>query len=320
MYVAFVLIVLVADVYHRAVVLPRIRHDDEIRELERQLDAERDASERAGDLLNAIFEAKGGAGIGGSDGGESATKYDDRTCASAPPRIMGGGATTTALTAVLSALSNYGDVGVDDITDMSDGYDIQGAASAGDERHHHRRSRERSTVNGLGIESSIDGPKSCDRPIVLGGPGGILARKHHVRRPRPEWDGSGDAKVDEENGSHQHHSQSPYHFMMEAEDNIDADSAIGRYLRILCIKKGSFGYPAHNWMGAFHDGRQELMEHFRECWIDIMDDEESNRLERCLLVLEFPMTLFRKVCMFLVRTPYRNGDKLIPVHYIFSLL
>ncbi len=99
-----------------------------------------------------------------------------------------------------------------------------------------------------------------------------------------------------DDGSHRLHSQSPYHFMMEDEYS-STDSMISRYLQILCIKRGSLGYPAHNWMEAFHDGRQELMEHFRNYWSDIMDDEESNRLEWFLLILECPMALLRKVCM-----------------------
>ena len=290
MYVVFVLIVLVADVYHRAVVLPRIRHDDEICELERQLDAERVASELAGDSLNAIFEADS------RDDSSSA----ERTCATAPPRITGGGATATALTAVLAALSNYGDVGGNDM-DVFERDIIPAVASAGNDRHHHnRRHRHKlSTVNGLGIDSSIDGSKSHDRPIVLESPEKSLSRKHDIRRPQPEWDGLGDANENRDDGNHQLHSISPYHFMMEDEYN-STDSTIGRYLRILCIRRGSSGYPAHNWMGAFYDGRQELIEHFRDYWSDIMDDEESNQLERFLLILEYPMTLLRKVCMMSV--------------------
>ena len=56
-----------------------------------------------------------------------------------------------------------------------------------------------------------------------------------------------------------------------------------------------FRFISLNWAGASQDGRWKLVEHFREHWRDIMDDEESNRLERCLLIIEYPMTLARKV-------------------------
>lgn len=171
---------------------------------------------------------------------------------------------TTALTAVLVALSNYGDVEEKDMDAAFDRDIIPAAASAGNERHHrynHRRCRHRdlSTVNGLGIDSSIGGSKSHDRPIVLGNSDGVLARKHHICRPRPEWnDGLSRTKEDGGDGNHDNHSQFPYHFMMEDDITNGANSTIGRYLRILCVKRGSSGYPAHNWMGAIQDRRYEL--------------------------------------------------------------
>ena len=91
-YVAFVLIVLIADIYHRAVTVPHTPHEDAMRERIRQLKAERIATQRAGDTLNVLIEASaavveggGGGGNGSMGGGSLGTKYDDRTHASAPP-------------------------------------------------------------------------------------------------------------------------------------------------------------------------------------------------------------------------------------------
>jgi hypothetical protein len=67
MYVAFVSIVLIADVYHRAVTVPRARREDAMRERRRQLEAERIASQLAGDALNALFEAAAAAEGGGGE-------------------------------------------------------------------------------------------------------------------------------------------------------------------------------------------------------------------------------------------------------------
>jgi sodium/potassium/calcium exchanger 6 len=60
MYAAFVLVVLIADIYHRAVTVPRARHEDAMRERMRQLEAERIASQRA---------VRGLGGGGGGGGG-----------------------------------------------------------------------------------------------------------------------------------------------------------------------------------------------------------------------------------------------------------
>ena len=48
------MIVLIADIYHRAIMLPRLKHEVEMRERERQLEAERVAASKAGEVLNSM--------------------------------------------------------------------------------------------------------------------------------------------------------------------------------------------------------------------------------------------------------------------------
>jgi len=250
MYVIFVLIVLIADVYHRAVMLPRLSKQAEMVERQRQLDAERLASAQAGDELNMAASASVGEDI--RDRGD----FDDaRTHASAPSQledIQGGCAGVgdggnKALTAVLNALSNYSKD-----EQVIEGFDTMG----------HQRS------SGWGVESSIEGTKDWDRPIVLRGPNGILSRHRHYE--------------DETNNGD--NFDSPYRVM----EDLDIETNV-------CISTGSTGFAAHNWSGALHDGKQELIIHFRECWRDILDDDESSRLEKLLLICEFPMTVCRKL-------------------------
>ena len=67
----------------------------------------------------------------------------------------------------------------------------------------------------------------------------------------------------------------------------------------LCVHDGSTGHPARGWVAAWHDARQELAVHFRECWGDIVDDEESSGLDKFLMVCEYPLTVARKVRVLL---------------------
>lgn len=252
MYITFVLIVLIADVYHRAVMLPRLTKQAEMIEQQRQLDAERLASQVAGDELNLTATTSMDEG----DQRDRGILDDARTHASAPSQLEDipvgcapGGGGNKALTAVLNALSNY----------SKDERIIEGFDTMG-----HQPS------SGWGVESSVEGSKEWDRPIVLRGPNGILTRNRH----------HGDGTNNEEN------FDSPYHVM----EDLDIETNV-------CIETGSTGFAAHNWSGALRDGKQELTSHFRECWRGILDDDESNQLEKFLLICEFPMTICRKVSL-----------------------
>ncbi|KAL9189627.1 hypothetical protein ACHAXT_009302 [Thalassiosira profunda] len=271
LYVAFVLIVLVADVYHRAVMLPRMRQDTELREHQRQLDAERAATARAGDALNAFAGSSAVSLDGGAvpledkaassasleqTGDTEMVPSDDRTHATAPPQMEDAAAPAAkspiknrALNAVLTALSNYNDDEALDDDDISGG--------------------PRRRADGWGVECSVEGSREWDRPVVLHGADGILTRHPH-HHSQEEGEGAD--------------FQSPYRVM---EDMDVADR--------FCVQEGSLGHPAYNWTGAWHDGKQELAVHFRECWSDIVDGDEIGKLEKFLLICEFPLTVGRKV-------------------------
>ena len=268
-YVAFVLIVLIADVYHRAVMLPRIRQEAQNREHERQLMAEMVASKRAGAALNAFAKADNGVGNsdaqgqgldsiddGVGDGTPSSTpSWNEDTTTSSKPAIK-----NRALNAVLAALSNYNDV-ADDF-DADENASMEGSHFNG--------------PTGWGVGSSFEGSRSWDRPIVLHGSDGLLSRHNARHHPKP------DGHVEDE-------FQSAYHFM-EDRDLLDR----------MCLREGSLGFPTHNWIGAWHDGRHELAAHFRVHWSDIVDDPDSNGFEKFLLVCEYPITIARKVCLLLI--------------------
>jgi len=292
-YIIYVLIVLIADVYHRAIMLPRLRHEAELAERQRQMNAVDVASQFAGGEAWGAFASSGGGGGGGVVSSSMSTdgiiavrgcySDDDRTHISAPPVMEDDGrqphvSCTTpiiksrTLNAVLAALSNYNDVANDMNKDSVGGDNRDDANNASMDI---RRCR-----NGWGVESTVEGPLSFDRPVVLHGADGILTRHpHHHTHSQPDRMGSGSGGGE--------HGQSPYR-IMEDMDIVDR----------LCIRDGSTGYPAYSWVGAWHDGRQELLAHFKEYWIDFMEDEAGSRLEKCLMVLEFPMTIARKVRIY----------------------
>ena len=262
--------------YHRAVMLPRLRHENEIREHQRQLDAERVALERAGDNLNTYAGSSsvghlnleerigGGQGLTGQDGGDGAGD-DNKTHATAPEPEMDatcGGISppqNRALNAVLNALSNYNDDELEFEDDIMD---------------NHR-------PDGWGVESNMEGTTSRERPVVLHGAGGILSRHAHLH---PQTEGMNNEEFN-----------SPYH-VMEDMDMVDR----------MCVQEGSVGYPAYNWVGAFYDGKQELMVHFQEYWRDIVDDVESGSVEKFLLICEYPISVLRKVCQSTYHTHELN--------------
>ena len=256
-YVMFVAIVLIADVYHRAIMVPRLQQQADLTEHERQLEAERVATIRAGDALNSAASE-----VGSEPEATGRSRSEDSSAANillndeyesthvAVPPMKGNDKPNKALNAVLTALSNYND----DEDELE--VDAMGA----------------NRQTGWGIGSDVEGEQAWDRPVILRGADGILVKHHHAQK-----------NDDENSGDVEFHS-SPYH-VMEDLDLVDR----------VCIESGSRGHSAHNWWGAWHDGKQELAVHFQEYWADIVDDEESGRLEKLLLIIEFPLTIGRKV-------------------------
>ena len=271
-YVMFVAIVLIADVYHRAIMVPRLQQQADLAEHERQLQAERVATIRAGDALNSAASSVGKAAGGSHDEGASAADIllndeEESTNVAAPLPSQEDDKPNKALNAVLTALSNYND----DEGELE--VDAMGATRQ----------------TGWGIGSDVEGKEAWDRPVILRGADGLLAKHQHARN-----------NDDENSGDVEFHS-SPYH-VMEDLDLVDR----------VCIESGSRGHAAHNWWGAWHDGKQELAVHFREYWADIVDDEESSRLEKFLLICEFPLTIGRKVCAWLEHTLLRVSKLVAP--------
>lgn len=281
MYLGFVVVVLIADIYHRKVVVPRLRATAEARERERQLVEGRRAMDAAADAVDRVANEALPGPVAPPPGISESNEEPYTEMRPEPPddpsvAMMGGAAESTirimptgvseassveempihnrALNAVLNALSNY------------DKYEETGTE---DPRH---------AAEGWGV--GVDGVSSeTERPIKLHGKDGLLNRhaSHsavgtatatHLQMPTSAG------------GDGEHHMDSPYTIMEGGMDEICAD--------------GTGGFGAHSWTGAWHDGREELRVHWHEMWEDMFDNEDNSFLDKFLLAAELPFTVMRK--------------------------
>ena len=283
MYLAFVVVVLIADIYHRKVVVPRLRATEEARERERQLVEGRRAMDAAADAVDRVANEALPGSVAPLPSISESNEEPNTDMRLEPPddpsvAMMGGAAESTirimptgvtedssvlveempihnrALNAVLNALSNY------------DKYEETGTE---DPRH---------AAEGWGV--GVDGVSSeTERPIKLHGKDGLLNRhashsavgtaaETHLQMPTSAG------------GDGEHHMDSPYTIMEGGMDEICAD--------------GTGGFGAHSWTGALHDGREELRVHWHEMWEDMFDNEDNSFLDKFLLAAELPFTVMRK--------------------------
>ena len=250
MYGLFVCLVLVADIYHRAVVLPRMRAASDAAEVQRQLDQEGMIREQAN--LNA-----GAPVIGGLNPSPSLVS------------------TPSALDRAMAALSNY--------DTPSDRFGPAGPPNPATVNS--VRADSQSSGLGWGVESNQMDPYD-DSPIVLHGQHGLL--HHGPVRQHPQH--NPDAGVNEGEG------------YTLVEDQVDSR---------VCIDRASMGFSASSWSGAWYDGKAEVIGHIFECYQNIVEDDETSRLEKFLMFCELPFTLLRKVCTMVVLFLFSNIEKVL---------
>jgi len=187
LYLAFVLIVLIADIYHRAVVLPRIARRNQAMERQRQIEEGRRAQEAAGMALDDVareHSERVGSGVAMPSeemDANSTNPFDDNYQEPKQKPIK------RAINTVLAALSNY---------DKN-----EGAAGTS--------SRE---AGGWGVESD---DVLHERPIVLHGANGVLNRHHHPNPP------TGQINLEESEMSDiSGQSLSPYRVLEDSMDQV----------------------------------------------------------------------------------------------------
>jgi solute carrier family 24 (sodium/potassium/calcium exchanger), member 6 len=286
LYAMFVVLVLVADVYHRAVVLPRKAQYALELERRRQLQGQQDyeAEQQAAHAAAAAAAAAartGGSGRSTDGDCELAATHQSDTVLHA-----GGGNATSTLSLqqeqipaddmmipssssppgsrfsrVLTAFSNYDN---DPTSEDAGGWG----------------------TNGIGVDSD---ELAQERPVLLHGSHGILNphnHRHHITDV-----GSGGGNVNGGAGPEHSNNNSPSTNYAMLEDVMDR----------ACIMPGSIGSnrdsggSVSSWKEAFAVARLELSNHAEQVWDDIAYNGDIDVVTKCCLILELPFTIARKM-------------------------
>ena len=275
LYLSFVIVVLIADIYHRAVVLPRIRKE----ESQRSVGMGGGMGMGMGTIQEGN-EASGGvasvAGVGGSEvelaasstsssgqdafhtplnSGLGETFTDEQSSPLRPSNAAADGEKKGKLRRGLDkfmvAMSNYGpDEG--------------------------RTNANQSTYNGWGSELKVTS-NDQDQYLKLHGKTGALRSKPSTEEEVVE---------EEEQGMAQFGPAASYRALMEGVDTM-------------CTNEGSsasgLGTP---WGVATVTARDEVREHFDEYINEIWENDENSALDKFFLMVELPFTALRKVSQF----------------------
>eukprot|EP00535_Pseudo-nitzschia_heimii_P007970 CAMPEP_0197177934 /NCGR_PEP_ID=MMETSP1423-20130617/3359_1 /TAXON_ID=476441 /ORGANISM="Pseudo-nitzschia heimii, Strain UNC1101" /LENGTH=647 /DNA_ID=CAMNT_0042627559 /DNA_START=155 /DNA_END=2095 /DNA_ORIENTATION=- len=241
LYGFFVFLVLGADIYHRVVVLPRMRA---------VAAAVADAEQRAAGTANGL---------------ESNTERSTNVQASQPNFFM----------RFVTSFSNY------DNPPNSSPSPLQ---------------------QGVGVRETPETLESTSQPQADFG------------TPTPPTPAIGNRAVD---GGELVADEEPFVVRSQREPSsnleLDTDDGGGNYMLVedhidrVCVGEGSPGAPAYNWIGAYHDGKQEILVEMTGLWNEISSNEGDLKLyERFFLLCELPFTLSRKTTIPIPCEGYYN--------------
>jgi len=293
LYISFVVVVLVADIYHRAVVLPRIRkeqsevmaEEDETAaaatsspEQRVQFDLnslDENMSPAAGiELASArtvstdVFHTPLNSGLEESDTFQENAGMDNEAPTS-PLRSQKRkkskspkkrGKVRRGFDRFMVAFSNYSpDEGKTDVNPSNDQANNTGWSG------------------GLEVNSERN-----DEHIRLHGAHGLLTRRASVEEEEEQQD-------EQQQGQGEFAPTSSYRALMEGVDNI-------------CTIEGSLSSGmGSTWGNAFATAKQEIGAHFRDYNDDIWENGENSIFDKFFMTLELPFTIMRKVSTVLGR-------------------
>ncbi|KAL3942067.1 MAG: hypothetical protein SGARI_000389, partial [Bacillariaceae sp.] len=273
LYAFFVFVVLVADIYHRAVVLPRLA-----------------AAEAA-----AAAMASGGGTLDGAAG---------PALVATPPNLF---------QQFITSFSNYDNPCERDTTMDATAVPTSGSSESFNNGTSPSSQEHLMAGSGNGLDmpvvatsgpgsvnaGSTVGTQAANEHLILHGQHGILHGDGQVpasfvdSTPVPTTVNNNIAasnvSVEDGNGT----GGGGYTLV---EDHIDH----------VCVGEGAAGIQAHNWNGAWNDGKQEVKSSLDALWEDIAYNGDVKAYEKILLVFEYPFTIFRKASIPIPCEGYYN--------------
>lgn len=253
MYFTFVVVVLIADVYHRAVVLPRLREKERARLEQERLDSE------SGEMQNPPLQS-----AQSEDTQVAGQTQVNTTLELAPTSAAAGQGGLEAFNDDPSPVTSQVQApkkrslfrkGVDSIMVLFSNYeDEEGRNSTQDA--------------GWGSSLAVNADHA-DTPVAWHGKDGILRRSTL----------SEDSEQDNQPSGWDPNAS--YARLLDGVDNMCTADGI------------SAGGLTIGWVDAFVRNKRELQTHFAEHWRDIFENEENNMFDKIFLVLEFPFTALR---------------------------
>jgi sodium/potassium/calcium exchanger 6 len=306
LYFSFVVVVLVADVYHRAVVLPRIRKEEEFDRRTSQSQTET-FSDNVGEVnaINGKAQARSAPAMtsalgSGMASGNSVNFNLDSNVENAPPASPTNGieladarTSSTLFHTPVSSESEFPSGSPLQIqapgTGTGTGTDT-GVESPPPKRGKIRRAVDRVMVamsnygpdegknnpnqsfyhgwsNGLEVNSERD-----DEQVKLHGPTGILTKTSSIKEEEEETP-----------ALNQFETATSYRVLMEGVDNM-------------CTVEGSLSSGMDiTWGNTWATFQTEFTEHFQNYNKEIWENEENNAFDKFFLVMELPFTVLRKL-------------------------
>lgn len=273
-YFSFVVVVLIADIYHRQVVLPRIQRKNEIlahtpvegREgAAEHLDEDEEEETFFTPTNTAELEmpsASGSIAEGGTEPSPLAVKFSpDDVASSLQQKKTKRSKLRVGFDKVMVAMSNYG---------ANEGKAYMGKS-------------QRLNGWGGGLELVDDGEEDLiDEPIRLHGANGLLTRQSSTRD---------EATVIEAEQNNFDPAQS-YKMMMEGVDNM------------CTIEDSTSTGMETTWKKSLNEAFADLKDHFGEYWNDIWENEENNAFDKFFLLVELPFTAMRMLTVTITSDDY----------------
>ncbi len=298
LYFSFVVVVLLADIYHRAVVLPRIQKE------------EMEAQQHPGSATSASTSLSGEIGVipeGIEDGVELASSRTTSSTSNAYHTPLNSGLEEVFEDEPTSPLrpnrtsSNVGPSpldaasakdgqdmkkkskfrrGLDRVLTAMSNYENEEGKSPTNENNESGEESGGGRNGGVadnGWGSSLEVTSEVrDRPIKLHGTTGILRTKSRS---------DDDVITEDEEGERpmEYGPAASYRALMEGVDNM-------------CTAEGSnVSGMATTWDVAAVNARDEFREHFEDYVNDIWENDENNAFDKFFLMVELPFTTMRKV-------------------------